>query len=160
STFAVNTTADSVDVNPGDGLAQDALGRTSLRAAVMEANALAGADTIQLPAGTFPLTLAGSGNTSAASGDLDLTGDPAINGGLTGVTEITAAGLNDRIFDLPQGVSSTQRRVINLNSLQLTDGVAAGSGSSGTLEDRGGALRIDFFNTVTITNSAFLRNSA
>src|SRR5437868_2290061 len=57
STFTVNTVLDTVDVNPGDGLARDASGRTSLRAAVMEANALAGADTINLPAGTYALTL-------------------------------------------------------------------------------------------------------
>src|SRR5216684_4826120 len=60
STFVVNTTADTVDANPGDGLAQDSAGNTSLRAAIMEANALHGADTIQLPAGTYFLSIPGA----------------------------------------------------------------------------------------------------
>src|SRR5262249_47016717 len=38
--FTVNSLADSVDANPGDGIAADSLGRTTLRAAIMEANAL------------------------------------------------------------------------------------------------------------------------
>ena len=56
STFTVNTTADTMDANPGDGIAADADGNTSLRAAVMEANSLAGDDTINLPAGTYTRT--------------------------------------------------------------------------------------------------------
>ena len=35
ATFTVNTTNDTVDANPGDGIAADANGRTTLRAAVM-----------------------------------------------------------------------------------------------------------------------------
>ena len=42
TTFTVNTTADTVDVDPGDGVAEDSNGETSLRAAVMEADGLAG----------------------------------------------------------------------------------------------------------------------
>ena len=42
SEFVVTTTADTVDATPGDGVAEDAEGNTSLRAAVMEANALGG----------------------------------------------------------------------------------------------------------------------
>jgi len=37
--FTVNTWADTADANPGDGLAQDAMGQTSLRAAIQEGNA-------------------------------------------------------------------------------------------------------------------------
>jgi len=70
--FNVNTLLDTVDVNPGNGLAQDAVGNTSLRAAVMEANALAGADTINLPAGTYALTRVGANENGAALGDLDV----------------------------------------------------------------------------------------
>lgn len=42
ATFMVNTNTDTPDANPGDGLARDAAGMTSLRAAVQEANALYG----------------------------------------------------------------------------------------------------------------------
>ncbi|MEZ4485138.1 MAG: hypothetical protein R2864_11285 [Syntrophotaleaceae bacterium] len=54
ASFTVDTTSDSVDVNPGDSICADSDGSCSLRAAVMEANALAGADAIALPAGTYP----------------------------------------------------------------------------------------------------------
>ena len=40
-TATVLTTADTVDNNLGDGVAEDAAGNTSLRAAIQEANALA-----------------------------------------------------------------------------------------------------------------------
>src|SRR5574340_707697 len=61
ATFAVNSTADAVDVNPGDGVCATAAGTCTLRAAIQEANALAGADTIVLPAGTFTITIPGQG---------------------------------------------------------------------------------------------------
>ena len=54
STFTVNTTADTMDANPGDGIAADA--DKLLRAAVMEANSLAGDDTINLPVATCTRT--------------------------------------------------------------------------------------------------------
>jgi CSLREA domain-containing protein len=52
--FVVNTTADTVDNNPGDGLALDSNGQTSLRAAIQEANALPGEDTISFNLGGGP----------------------------------------------------------------------------------------------------------
>ncbi|WP_051871201.1 CSLREA domain-containing protein [Chloroflexus sp. MS-G] len=52
ATFTVNTTNDTADANPGDGVCADSAGRCSLRAAVMEANALGGGPhTIVLQAG-------------------------------------------------------------------------------------------------------------
>ena len=63
--FAVNSPADAVDANPGDGLCQTATpGECTLRAAIQEANALSGADTITLPADTYTLTIAGAGEDS------------------------------------------------------------------------------------------------
>jgi len=49
--FTVNSTATTTDINPGDGICDDGASRCTLRAAIMEANALAGADTINLAAG-------------------------------------------------------------------------------------------------------------
>ncbi len=46
TTFTVTSTADNVDVTPGDGICADALGACTLRAAIEEANALAGQDVI------------------------------------------------------------------------------------------------------------------
>src|SRR5262245_53738946 len=71
--FLVNATYDAVDVDPGDGIAADAQGNTTLRAAVMEANALTGEDAITLPSGTFSFSLRGPGEDAATTGDLDVT---------------------------------------------------------------------------------------
>ncbi len=54
--FRVNTTKDGADANPGDGTCATSKGRCTLRAAVMEANALAGRQTIALRAATYRLT--------------------------------------------------------------------------------------------------------
>ena len=43
-----------------------------MRAAVMEANALPGKTDIILASGTYTLTLAGAGESWAATGDLDI----------------------------------------------------------------------------------------
>lgn len=69
--FTVNSFLDAVDANPGDGLAQDTAGLTTLRAAIMEANARAGDDSVNLPAGVYTLTITGSGEDASATGDLD-----------------------------------------------------------------------------------------
>jgi len=55
ATFTVTTTDDTVDVAPGDGTCADAGGDCSLRAAIQEANAFAGPDTITLGAMTYVL---------------------------------------------------------------------------------------------------------
>jgi CSLREA domain-containing protein len=89
STFTVNSTADVVDANPGNGLCDtgNLVGsdpECTLRAAVQEANALAGTDTINLPAGTYTLTIGGTGEDVAATGDLDITADVTITGAGSG----------------------------------------------------------------------------
>ncbi len=106
--FTVNSTLDLPDANPGDGLAEafdTVTGQwvTTLRAAVMEANALPGHDTIYLPAGTYVLTLKGPDEDGGANGDLDildhldLIGDGA---------DVTAVQVNvdllgfDRVLDV------------------------------------------------------------
>jgi CSLREA domain-containing protein len=98
ASFVVNSTVDAVDANPGDGTCAGASGCT-LRAAIQEANALAGADTITLPAGTFTLGIAGRDEEVAATGDLDLRGPVTITGQGETATVIDA-GRIDRVFDI------------------------------------------------------------
>ncbi|MCB9156589.1 MAG: CSLREA domain-containing protein [Caldilineaceae bacterium] len=80
STFTVNSTFDAADANPGDGrcAVSTALRAVcTLRAAVQEANAHAGADTIVLAAQSYFLSINGFDlDANASTGDLDLT-DPA-----------------------------------------------------------------------------------
>jgi CSLREA domain-containing protein len=51
STFTVNSTGDGADSNTGDGVCNDGAGNCTLRAAIQQANATSGADTIafQIP---------------------------------------------------------------------------------------------------------------
>src|SRR6185503_11424942 len=55
--FIVNSTGDQVDTHPGDGVAVTSLGTVTLRAAIQEANALAGTDRIYFGIGTGPQTI-------------------------------------------------------------------------------------------------------
>ena len=48
----MDNAVDAVDANPGDGVCSTAGDQCTLRAAIQETNALAGADSITLPAGT------------------------------------------------------------------------------------------------------------
>lgn len=104
--FVVNTTADTVDANPGDGICADSGGQCSLRAAISEANAWPGADTITLPAGTYLLTLAGASEDANATGDLDITSDITINGAGAASTIIDANQL-DRVLQIAGGSTVT-----------------------------------------------------
>ncbi|MBI3119516.1 MAG: right-handed parallel beta-helix repeat-containing protein, partial [Candidatus Hydrogenedentes bacterium] len=77
--FVVNTQNDDADTNPGDGTAITAGGFTSLRAAIEEVNALAGADTITFSVGgfiapntTFELTDTTGGTSIDADGDINI----------------------------------------------------------------------------------------
>jgi len=55
--FTVNAVNDTHDASPGGGTAHDSTGHITLRSAIEEANADAGATTINLPAGTYNLSL-------------------------------------------------------------------------------------------------------
>jgi len=133
ATFTVDTTADAVDAAPGDGVCAAAGGSCTLRAAVMEANALPGPDTIVLPAGRYTLTLAGAGEDAAATGDLDVLSDVTILGAGPAVTIIDGGGI-DRVFD-------------NLDTLRLTSLTVEGGRNLDTSFDGGGG---------GIVNAAFL----
>ncbi len=73
TTFTVNSTLDLPDLNPGDGLCNAGVALCTLRAAVMEANATGGADTIMLPAGTYTLTLGPFDNEFVFNGAVEGT---------------------------------------------------------------------------------------
>lgn len=55
ASFSVNTTTMNPDINPGNGICADSGGLCSLIAAMQEANALSGADSITIPAGIYYL---------------------------------------------------------------------------------------------------------
>ena len=86
-----------VDADPGDGLCAATDGSCTLRAAIQEANANAGTDTIEIPAGTYTLTIAGIKEDQSAFGDLDITDALIIVGSGENETIINANRL-DRVF--------------------------------------------------------------
>jgi cysteine-rich repeat protein len=92
ATFSVDTTVDAVDATPGDGVCATASGDCALRAATEEANALAGPDEIDLPAGLYLLTLAGPPEDAGASGDLDVREGLRLIGAGATTTIIDAGG--------------------------------------------------------------------
>jgi CSLREA domain-containing protein len=74
--FSVDSMVDDSDANAGDGRCASPSGECTLRAAIEETNALAGHDTIILPAGTYTLSRGTppSGAVLSIVDDLDLVG--------------------------------------------------------------------------------------
>jgi hypothetical protein len=93
ATFTVNTTSDTLSAG---ACAAATAGQCSLREAVIESNATAGANTINLPAGTYTLTRSagtpGVDPTSFTSqnNELDLQNDVTISGAGSASTIIQA----------------------------------------------------------------------
>lgn len=144
--FSVTSSADQVDVTPGDGICETATGNgvCTLRAAVQESNALPGPDTLRVPAGSFQLTRTGS-EDQAAFGDLDILDDLVIKGSGPPDTAIDGLG-SDRIFDCGPALASTL--TVRLSGLVLRNG-AAGDGA---------AVRATC--NLTVTNSVIEDNSS
>jgi uncharacterized repeat protein (TIGR01451 family)/CSLREA domain-containing protein len=134
ATFTVDSTADTSDANPGDGVCADADGNCTLRAAVQEANALAGNDSIVLSAATYTLTGA-AGDDLALSGDLDISDTVTITGAGTSSTVIDGGG-TDRVFDIdPNGIGVSP----TLSNLTIRNGNLPGE-SGGGIRNRGTLL--------------------
>ena len=85
ATLTVNSTADANDVNPGDGICETATGNgiCTLRAAIAEANALPGSNTITFdtnvfpPAGLTTITITGNRLPDIEQGNITIDGSEA-----------------------------------------------------------------------------------
>jgi CSLREA domain-containing protein len=161
--------AQTITVNsPADVVADD--GACTLREAITAANTntASGAspgecaagnsfptvDTINVPAGTYTLSIAGAGEDANASGDLDINsyGSVAINGAGAAATIIDGAGL-DRVFHnvysagtsvisgltIQNGsvASPVGGGILNNNALTLNNSIVRGNTVSGTGPDLG-----------------------
>ena len=98
-TFTVNSFLDEVDANIGDCECLTASQTCTLRAAIQEANACLGDDIINLPPGTYTLTIPGRDEDLCLTGDLDITGNLSINGTNPMDTIIDGNQL-DRVFHI------------------------------------------------------------
>jgi len=121
--FTVNDTIDSVDINPGNGVCATESGSCSLRAAVMEANALQGADTISLSAGTYTISRGQTGEDLGAEGDLDILDDLTIDGAGVAETEVNSNAYSHRLFSVLNKDDGTSPNV-SISNLTLTKGLA------------------------------------
>ena len=162
ASFTVNATNDAVDASPGDGVCADVAGACTLRAAVMEANALPGADEISLPAGTYVLSIPGAGEDASATGDLDVTADLTITGAGRDTTVIDAGGL-DRALHV---VGSIRMNAQNLLLTNGSAGTSAGAGKCNPLagQENGGGLcnesGVVGLSNVSISGSSATRHGA
>jgi CSLREA domain-containing protein len=150
TTFTVDSTADAVDALPGNGVCATGGGACTLRAAVMEANALCGPDTIVLPAGKYVLTLGGINEDQARSGDLDVLDALTIRGAGAATTVIDA-GRIDRALETFGGI------VVTIRDVTITNGSLAGNG--GAVRNRAGlTLTRDIVGQSTATEGGGVYN--
>lgn len=152
ATLVVNSTIDGVDADPGDGICEVSPGGDcTLRAAIQEANALDNTgepDRIDLPAGTYTLSLVGFGEQQSNAGDLDITSDLVLQGAGAETTIIDGAGL-DRVIDIVRGNVVVDGVTIQGGSIQDEDD---------PVEGLGGGIRNE--DTLTIQNSVISGNQA
>ncbi len=127
ATFTVISTSDTNDASPGNGVCANSSGNCSLRAAIQEANALAGDDTV-----TFGAVL------SFAVGDpLLVTTTITVDGG-TGAKQVLDGGGVGQVFEL------TYLGNLTLVNLELRNGAAPADGYGGVIDVGAGVLNLQY----------------
>ncbi|HMF19468.1 MAG TPA: hypothetical protein VKE98_19830 [Gemmataceae bacterium] len=130
ATFTVNTINDTQDVTPGDGIAQDANGNTSLRAAIEEGNADAANGDHNI---TINFNLPQNSVINLGIALPALNNNFTINGPGTNsltVQRLTTAG-NFRIFQINAGMN------IGICNLSIANGYAQGQDGAAAAEGGG-----------------------
>jgi CSLREA domain-containing protein len=153
--WTVDSLLDQADSNPGDGACSAiSSGSCTLRAAIQESNATSGADRILLPAGTFTLSIAGKGDDTGATGDLDVFDHLEIVGAGSGLTTIDASSL-DRVMHLHNANAIYPAPSISITGVTLTGGDA-------TVLDGflGGGLFAESLETLSLDDVHVVGNSA
>ncbi|MDD5543529.1 MAG: hypothetical protein PHX83_10190 [Acidobacteriia bacterium] len=176
--FTVDTTNDTHDSNTADGLCNDGTGHCSLRAAIEQADASGGTTTINIPAGTYNLSL---GEIQFGNNVQNIT----LNG--TGTSSNTIINMTntgtDRIFLIdPPGTNANVVTTIqhlkftggSLSSDSFGGGAILGGGPSNSLtitdcvfdsnqvpagNGTGGAINFSGGGTLSISSSTFTNNS-
>ncbi|MCB1582000.1 MAG: hypothetical protein R3E90_05875 [Marinicella sp.] len=155
--FTATITTDTVDINPGDNICADSNGQCSLRAAIMESNASANHNTIQLLRGlTYQLSIPNTSNTEA-DGDLDIFESVTIqnvdpNSPLTSFDQwptIDANGI-DRVIEI-FGASS-----VVISGIRITGGNGLNSGQI----EGGGIMVHNNVDGFSLLNSIIDNNTA
>jgi hypothetical protein len=136
----------------GDAL--DTTNITSLRGAVIAANAEGGANIIVLTNSLYHLGIPGADEDAAFTGDLDITnGSLTIIGSASSQVVIDATGLGDRAFHVFPNAQ------LNLTELIVTGGIAPG-GNYGYLEDGESGGAIYNMGTLLLENCVISNNAS
>ncbi len=141
ATIVVNNFSDGTDINPGNSACETGPGNgiCTLRAAIMEANARLGAQTITFSqSGTYNLSIPGSDENASLTGDLDITDALTIIGAGVDQTIISSGVLSptDRVIHIPaSGIAVT------ISDLTITGGSVSDFG--GGLYNQDGTLILD-----------------
>jgi CSLREA domain-containing protein len=122
----VDTTTDERN-SDGDCSLREAIVAANTDAASDACGAGSGTDQINVPAGTYSLTITGAGEEAALTGDLDLTASVQIIGAAGGTTVVESAGMSfgDRIFEV--GSAAT----VTMTDLTIAQGYLPSNGGGG-----------------------------
>jgi CSLREA domain-containing protein len=149
ATFTVNSTADTAGLQAN---CVSGTGTCTLRSAIQAANAsLAVDDIINLPAGTYTLTIPGRGEPAAATGDLNING---LGGALTitgtagAAATIIDGGALDGVFQLQAGTGAN----VTMSGVTVRNG-----NNNGGL---GGGIHVGNGTTLKLSNSVVTANTA
>lgn len=139
ATYNVDRTDDTAAATAcDDGTANDC----SLRGAIIAANTNPGADTVNLLAGTYTLTIAGAGEDVSATGDLDITDALDIVGAAAATTIIDGGDL-DRVLHVPSPCCGSY--AVSLSKVTIQNGNTADL-------DSGGGIYNNYYSSLSLTD--------
>jgi CSLREA domain-containing protein len=144
--ITVNTTADELNAN-GNCSLREAIQAANTDAAVDACTAGGGSDQITVPAGTYLLTIPGTGENNNADGDLDIQTSMEINGAGAATTIIDAEAAGERHFEIfgTQGGAA-----VTISGMTLQNAVGSSDGGSINVEGESDSL---------ILNSSVVNNN-
>ena len=149
ATITVNTTNDELNVD-GDCSLREAIQAANTDAAVDACTAGSGADTIELAAGTYTLSITGIEEDANQTGDLDITSDLTITGAGQGPTIINGGSDVDRVVDIVSGSAS-----VEISSVTIRDGFLALAASGGGGIANAGMLKLTNSTVVSHAGGSF-----
>ncbi len=132
ATIDVTTTSDELDAAPLCAPPNE--NDCSLREAIILANGALGADTVRIPAGTYPITIP-RGDGSADNGDFDITDDLTIERLGAGAVVIDGEDM-DNVFEISPGTTD-----VSVSDVTVVDGNRNQGGSSVDFPEHGGGFR-------------------
>ena len=172
--FTANTSNDTHDAILGNGACADTNGQCSLRAAIEEATALGGATTINLPSGTYNLSL-GELKTGNTAGTII-----TLSGASAGTTIINQTDGVNRVFNVDYGLHGNV--TLTIQNVTIQNGIGGVGGGGGAVLDgdvgdvlnltnvvfsnnqtssfNGGAISFTGGGTLNVQNTTFTNNSS